>query len=114
MKNHCKFRLLIPVFIFGFLALFSFAVFELWNHVLADVIGVKTITYWQALGILVLARILFGGFPCRRGGPGFGPPWRQHKMQEYWQSMTPEQREKIREQMRQHGCDWPPSEEKPS
>jgi Ca2+/H+ antiporter, TMEM165/GDT1 family len=114
MKDKCcKYRFLIPVFILAFLALFSFAVFGLWNHVLVDVLGVKAISYWQALGILVLARILFGGFPFKRGGPGpFGPPWRQHKMQEYWQMLTPEQREKIREDMRQRGCDWPPAAEK--
>lgn len=112
MKNPCcKFRFLIPLFILAFLALFSFAVFELWNHVLADVLGVKLITYWQALGILVLARILFGGFPFRRG-PGFGPPWRHHKMMEQWQSMTPEQREKLREEMRQRCGDWPGTSEK--
>jgi hypothetical protein len=102
MKNHCcKFRFLIPVFIIGFLALFSLAVYELWNHVLVSVLNVNVITYWQAMGILVLARILFGGFPCKRGGP-FGGHWR-HGMMEHWQSMTPEQREKMREMMH-HRC----------
>lgn len=92
MKNKCcKYRFLIPVIIIGFLALFSFIVYELWNGVLADVIGVKTINYWQALGILVLARILFGGFPFKRGGP----PWRRGMM-EHWQSLTPEEREEMR------------------
>jgi hypothetical protein len=112
MKNSCcKFRFLIPVFIVGFLALFSFVVYELWNGVLADVLGVKTITYWQALGILVLSKILFGGFPFKRGGPGFGPPWmRHHKMMEHWQSLTPEEREKIR----QRCGDWPSPPEKQS
>lgn len=101
MKNQCcKWHFLIPIFILGFTALFSFAVYELWNGVLADVLGVKVITFWQALGILVLARILFGGFLFRRGGPPFGAPWR-HKMMEHWLSMTPEQREKFCEEMRQ-------------
>jgi hypothetical protein len=107
MKNKCcKFRIFIPFIILGFLALFSFAVFELWNGILTDVLGVKAITYWQALGILVLARILFGGFPFRRPGP-FGPPWRHHKMMEDWHSMTPEQREKIREEMSRRCGDGP-------
>ena len=105
MKNSCcKYRFLIPVFIVGFLAIFSFAVYELWNHVLTDVLGVKTITYWQALGILVLARILFGGFPCKRGGP----PWRRGMM-EHWQSLTPEEREKLREKMG-HRCGGEPEQ----
>jgi len=115
MKNPCcKFRFLIPLFIIGFLALFSFAVYELWNNVLVDVLGVKAVTYWQALGLLVLARILFGGFPFKRGGPGhFGPPWR-HKMMEHWQSMTPEEREKMRQEMRHRCGDWPDDSEKKS
>jgi Ca2+/H+ antiporter, TMEM165/GDT1 family len=101
MKNSCcKYRFLIPVFILVFTALFTFAVYELWDGILVDVLGVKAITFWQALGILVLARILFGGFPFKRGGPPFGPPWK-HKMMEHWQSMTPEQREKFCEDMRQ-------------
>jgi hypothetical protein len=93
-RSCCKFRFLIPFVILGFLALFSLVVYCLWNHVLVDVLGVKEVTYWQAAGILVLARVLFGGFPCRRGGH-FGSPWRHHKMMEYWQSLTPEEREKM-------------------
>src|SRR5215469_8564725 len=93
MKSSCcKYRFLIPLFIIGFLALFSLAVYGLWNGVLTEVLGVRTINYWQALGLLVLARILFGGFPFRRGGP----PWRRHMM-EHWQSLTPEEREKMRQ-----------------
>jgi hypothetical protein len=104
MKNQpCrKFRFLIPLIVLGVLGAFTLAVYELWNHVLTDVLGVKLITYWQALGLLVLAKILFGGFPGRRGRP-FGPPWRRHMMNERWQSLTPEQREEIRERF----GDWP-------
>ncbi len=108
MKNpSCrKFRFFIPLIVLGVMAVLAFAVYELWNGVLTDVVGVKTITYWQGLGLLVLARILFGGFPGRRGGP-FGPPWRRHLMMERWQSLTPEQREALREEMRRRFGDWP-------
>ena len=102
----CKFRFLIPIFALGVVALVALAVYGLWNGVLTEVTGVKTVTYWQALGILVLARILFGGFPGRRGGP-FGPPWRRHMMMKRWESLTPEQREKMREEMRKRFGDWP-------
>ena len=104
MKNQTcrKFRFLIPLIVLAVVALFTFAVFALWNGVLAEVVNVKTITYWQALGLFVLARILVGGFPGRRGGP-FGPPWRRRMMMERWQSLTPEQREELR---RRFG-DWP-------
>ena len=106
-NSFCRnFRYLIPLFVLGFVAVFSLAVYGLWNGVLTDVLGVKAITYWQALGILVLAKILFGGFPGRRGGP-FGPPWRGRMMMERWQSLTPEQREQMREEMRRRFGDWP-------
>jgi succinate dehydrogenase hydrophobic anchor subunit len=44
----------------------SFAVFVLvfrwiWNHTVPAVFGLKEITFWQALGILILASILTGG-----------------------------------------------------
>ena len=43
------------------LIVFTFIFMWIWNLVMPDVFGVKTITPWQALGILILASILFGG-----------------------------------------------------
>ena len=97
-----KFLLLVPLIILAVLAMFSLGVLALWNGVLAAVLPVKSISYGQALGLLVLARLLFGGFPTPRGGP-FGPPWGRRMMMERWQSLTPEQREELR---RRFG-DWP-------
>jgi hypothetical protein len=34
----------------------------LWNSTMPDVFGVKELTVWQALKILILASILFGGY----------------------------------------------------
>ncbi len=75
---------------------FSFVVMNLWNWLVPSVFGWHSITFWQALGLLVLSKILFGGF---RGGPWRGMHWR-HRMMERWQQMTPEEREKFREGMR--------------
>jgi hypothetical protein len=109
MKDHpCrKFRYFVPFIVLGFLAVFTFAVFMLWNHVLVEVLAVKTITYWQALGLLVLAKIFFGGFPgrCRQFGPGGG--WRGAMMAKHWESLSPEQREHMRDEMRRKFGDWP-------
>jgi len=70
----------------------SFIVMQLWNHLLPEVVGARTITFWQALGLLILSKILFGGF--RRPGP---PPWTwKRRMAERWDKMTPEEREKFR------------------
>jgi hypothetical protein len=60
---------LIPVFIIlgiGAVVLFGWIVMSLWNAVLVPAVGVNTVGFWQALGILVLSRILVGGF----GGGG--------------------------------------------
>lgn len=77
-------------------AVFSFAVMRLWNWLMPGLFGLHIITYWQALGVLVLSKILFGGF---RGRPHFGGHWR-HRMMERWDQMTPEEREKFRQGMR--------------
>ena len=45
--------------VFGFL--FGYFVMKLWNWIMPDIFGLKTIGYWQAFGIVVLAKMLFGG-----------------------------------------------------
>ncbi|MFN8207454.1 MAG: hypothetical protein U0T82_08605 [Bacteroidales bacterium] len=48
----------------------------LWNWLMPLLFGIKTITFWQAIGLLVLARIIFGG--VRTGGHRHGMPYRKH------------------------------------
>src|SRR4051794_33004549 len=96
------FMLLMPLVIVIIAGVLALAVRGLWNGVLTEVVSVKAITYWQALGLLVLARILVGGFP-RPGGGRCGPGGRQ-RMMEQWASFTPEQREKLRAGMGGRGC----------
>jgi hypothetical protein len=43
------------------LIVFTFIFMWIWNLVMPEVFGVKSLTPWQALGILILASILFGG-----------------------------------------------------
>ena len=86
--------------------LFTFVVRGLWNWLMPGLFGWHLITFWQALGILVLSKILFGGF---RGRPGCGGNWRG-RMMERWEKMTPEEREKFRGGLRS-GCGgrWAPA-----
>jgi hypothetical protein len=35
---------------------------QLWNWLLPDIFGLRRVTFWEALGLLALSRILFGGF----------------------------------------------------
>lgn len=44
-----------------FATIFAFIVQWLWNSLMPDIFGLGTINYWQALGIIVLSRLLFGG-----------------------------------------------------
>jgi hypothetical protein len=50
--------------------LFGFGVMYLWNWLMPDLFGFKVINYWQALGLVLLAKILFGCFGHHRGGHG--------------------------------------------
>jgi hypothetical protein len=64
------------------------AVMVLWNLVVPGVFtGSHAIDYPHALGLLVLSRILFGGFRGRGG-------WGRHRW-EKWAAMSPEERERI-------------------
>jgi hypothetical protein len=65
----------------------------LWNSLTPALFGWKPITFWQAAGLLILSRILFGG-----GFRGRSGHWR-HRMRERWEKLTPEEREKFRAAM---------------
>lgn len=98
------------VIIAAVITVVSFVTMHLWNWLMPAVFGLKAITWPQALGLLVLSKILLGGFrrPGWRGGPGWG--WR-HRMRERWEQMTPEERERFRAGMRgRWGCHGFPSD----
>lgn len=87
--------LFVPIFIGG-LFLFTWVVMLLWNNILPEVItSVKDISYFQAMGILVLSKILFGGFGRRNSG-GWRNKEKWMDMKEKFSGMTPEEREKFK------------------
>ena len=70
-------------------------VLHLWNWLLPPLFGWRQITFWQALGLLVLCRILFGGLGSHHSRrPGF-----RSRMKERCKHMTPEERERFRQRM---------------
>jgi hypothetical protein len=71
-------------------------VLHLWNWLLPPLFGWREVTFWQALGLLALCRILFGGF----GGRGSGRSSFRRRMDERCQHMTPEERERFRQGVR--------------
>ena len=98
-----KKMIFIPFLILGGLALFSYIVMQLWNNILPEVLHVGSVTYWQAAGILILSKILFGF--GGRGGRGGGAPWMRHKMERF-KSMSPEEQQRFRDEMRSRCGKW--------
>jgi hypothetical protein len=103
---------LAPLAILGFLLFIAIGgevVQLLWNWLVPTLFGWRPITFWQALGLLALCRILFGGF----GMHGPGRSGVRRRMAERWDHMTPEERERFRQGMRaRFGFGQPSSESK--
>ena len=68
-----KYRFLIPLFFIAAFGFISWVVQILWNWLIAPTFSVTPYTYWQAMGLLVLCRILFGGFRFGGGQRGGKP-----------------------------------------
>jgi hypothetical protein len=93
------------------LALVSYVVMSLWNWLMPALFGLRLITFWQALGLLILCKILFGGFRGRSGRHG---SWRWRRgMMERWEQMTPEEREKFRQGFREFCGAYGPATSEP-
>jgi hypothetical protein len=89
--------LIAPLAILGmlvFVAIGGEVVLQLWNWLLPPLFGWRQISFWQALGILALCRILFGGFGCS------GRSNLRGRMEQRCEHMTPEERERFRQGMR--------------
>lgn len=101
MKRYWIFRALKMItFVALAVSLLGYVVMSIWNAVLPAVTGLHSITFVQALGLLVLSRILFGGL---RGWGRRGGHWRA-RMHARWQQMSPEERERFRDVLGSRGC----------
>ena len=85
---------------------------HLWNWLLPGLFGWRQITFWQALGLLLLCRILFGGLGVRGSHRSNMRSRMRRRMAERWEQMTPEEREKAREHWGR--CGFEPPEAKPT
>jgi hypothetical protein len=90
-----KFALIAPAGVAA-VALFGFIVMYLWNWLAPAVFGGRMITFWQALGLLILARILVGGLGGGHGDDKHG----RRRMMDRWEQMTPEEREAFQQGLR--------------
>src|SRR5256884_6072099 len=114
MTRLTKMILLVPLAILGiliFTAIGGGVVMLLWNWLAPTLFGLRLVTFWQAIGLLALCRILFGGFGL--GGGGHRNSRRRmegrirervrERMAERWEQMTTEEREKFL-QRKGSGC----------
>lgn len=98
-------KILLIVILAG--ALMSFAVMMLWNWLMPVVFNARVISFWEALGILALTKLLFG-FNRGWGGKhwGHGHYYGKEKMEERLKNMSPEERESFRNEWKQRCGMW--------
>ena len=108
MSRLARLMVIAPLAILGmvlFIAIGGGVVMLLWNWLAPALFGIREVTFWQAVGLLALCRILFGGFGMSGGGHRnsrgrMGRRIRERvdeRMRERWEEMTPEEREKFRQ-----------------
>ena len=108
MSRLTRLMIMAPLAILG-MVIFTFIggqiVMHLWNWLAAELFGLRQVTFWQAIGLLALCRILFGGFGLSGGGnrnsrrrmEGRIRERVSERMAERWEQMTPEERERFRQ-----------------
>jgi Ca2+/H+ antiporter, TMEM165/GDT1 family len=83
-----------PVVLFGigWLGIMGLLTMSLWNTFMPAILRVPAISFWQALALFLLSRVLFGRFA--------GGSWmRKSRYVKGWKELTPEERERFRRAM---------------
>jgi hypothetical protein len=121
MTRLTRLMIIAPLAILG-MVVFTFiggeVVMLLWNWLAPALFGLREINFWQAIGLLALCRILFGGFGL--GGGGHRNSRRRmegrirERMAERWEEMTPEEREKFRQGLHGRGGRTTPLDSQPT
>jgi hypothetical protein len=85
-----------PIMAAAFLALISYVVMQLWNNLLPEIVHAGTITFWQAMGLFILCKILFGFGRMGRFGGGNRSKFK-NRLAERIKEMSPEKRARFEE-----------------
>lgn len=103
LQKHLVF---VPLCFAAFAALFGWIVMMLWNWLMPTIFGLPELSFWQAAGLLMLCKILFGGMGFGHHGHHghHGCCHGRNKLRERWESMTPEERERIIELHKESTC----------
>src|SRR3954471_16479008 len=89
MMKGLAFMVFAPLFV----AALSVVVMLLWNALIPSSFAGPVLTFWQAAGLLVLCRLLFGGFSPHH----HGRHWRRRAGLDGWRRMSPEERDRFRD-----------------
>lgn len=98
-KQFKPLKILFIVFVFiAFAAVISWIVMSLWNAILPDVVGVKPLSFWQSAGLLLLAKIIFGGLGSSKRR------WKSKKKgwKNKWMNMSQEERQEAKSRWKEH------------
>ncbi|HOY96466.1 MAG TPA: hypothetical protein PK509_12055 [Catalimonadaceae bacterium] len=99
MNNRPPFRkrIFFPILFLGLGLAMAALLMLLWNAILPELFRFPVLSYGQALGLLIICRILFGSFRMGPGGGGFGKPG----FQERFRNLSEEDREKMRQRWKE-------------
>lgn len=95
----------LKIFVFGSLALFAFGyiTMELWNWLMPNIFGLTEICWMQAMGLIILSKIFFGGFKGKKccGNNAVKQKMEKHfgwkeKMKDRYATMSDEEKEKFK------------------
>ncbi|SHK87271.1 hypothetical protein SAMN05444266_101437 [Chitinophaga jiangningensis] len=101
-----KTKLLMGLCGIAFVAAVIFLTMTLWNWLIPELFHGPTVTYWQAFGLLLLGKLLFGWH--NNGGRRFGSrraEWKD-RFRDKWQNMTAEEQQELRDKMRDRCRGW--------
>jgi hypothetical protein len=104
-KNFCRSRnyFFFPLLLIGFFVI-SAIVMLLWNLIIPAISPLTSISYWQAMGLFVLSRILFGGVRFARHHHGHRHPFTHKQFKAKFMDMTEEERQQFRNQWKKRCC----------
>jgi hypothetical protein len=99
-----KMFLKIGLFVLAAVIIFPLVIMLVWNAIMPGIFGLGEVNFWEALGLLVLGKLLFSGFGFRKGYYGHRGHWRSH-WHSKWERMTPEEEKTFYEKYG-YRCGW--------
>jgi len=102
-----RFCIMFPLVILGIFGV-SAIVMLLWNWIMPAISPLSSITYWQAMGLLVLSRILFGGCKFRQHHREAHRHFANHApFKAKFMEMNDDERQQFKNQWKQRCCKHP-------